>query len=216
MTMRALWIGMVTVGVCVAAAPATAQVPEGFPLAINVPSLSNSQIERLNRGEVVIDVVSGEVPVGDAMGVVDYPAAQVIEVIRDFAAYEDWMNDIEESQVLEDLGNNNYVCRGETDTPWPMENRVWTVNAWGGETQIDGLDVLLSVWTYVPESGNLVDTQGYWLLIPWGDNGEKTLVRYHLRVDLGTILPDFLLEWSTENFLPAKITDLRDRLASMN
>lgn len=215
MNLRALRNLVLVVGVVTLAGPAFAQVPADFPLTISVPSLSNDQINRLNNGEVLVDVVSGEVPVGDAMGVVDAPAAQIIDVIRDFANYKEWMGDIEESDVLEDDGDNNYVCRGETDTPWPMENRVWTVNAWGGETQIDGLDVLVSVWSYVPDSGNLNDTQGYWLLIPWGDNGEKTLVRYHLRVDLGTILPDFLLEWSTENFLPAKVNDLRSRVASL-
>ena len=48
----------------------------------SVPSLSNSQIERLNRGEVLIDVVSGEVPYGDAIGVINAPAGPVMEVIR--------------------------------------------------------------------------------------------------------------------------------------
>jgi hypothetical protein len=201
--------------VTAAAAPALAQVPADFPLEISVPSLSNAQVTRLNNGDVLVDVIPGAVPVGDAIGVVDAPMDRVIEVIRDFAAYEDWMSDIEQSRVLEDRGNNNFLCRGETDTPWPMANRHWTVDAWGGEVQIDGMDVLVSVWSYVPGSGNLVDTHGYWLLLPWGDDGDKTLVRYHLRVDLGTILPSFLLEWSTENFLPKKITDLRRRLASL-
>jgi hypothetical protein len=197
------------------ASPALAQVPPDFPLQISVPSLSNDQVSRLQSGAVIVDVISGSVPVGDAIGIVDARAEQIIDVIKDFGAYEDWMSDVEHSEVLEDRGGNRFLCRGETDTPWPMANRNWTVEAWGGEMQVDGVDALVSVWTYVPGSGNIADTQGYWLLIPWGDDGEKTLVRYHLRVDLGTILPDFVLEWSTENFLPAKIADLRRRVAAL-
>ena len=78
--------------------------------------------------------------------------------------------------------------------------------------QVDGMDVNLSVFEYVQGSGNLVDVQGYWLLLPWGDDGSQSLVRYHVAIDLGTWLPDFLLEWSTENFLPMKIQGLRDAL----
>jgi hypothetical protein len=191
-----------------AAAPAAADGGVDDP---TIPSLSNSQLQRLAQGEVLVNVVPGEVPVGDAIGIVNAPPAQIMQLLQDFDHYKDWMDDIDTSEVVGHDGDYT-LCHGVTDTPWPMSDREWTTRSWGGPRTIDGMDVLVATWSYVPGSGNIRDTHGYWLAIPWGDDGNQTLLCYHLSVDLGTWLPDFLLEWSTENFLPAKINDVRHRL----
>ena len=177
-----------------------------------IPSLSGTQVERLNSGEVLVEVVNGDIPIGDVLGVVDAPAQQVLDVIMDFNHYTDFMPNMSASEIVSQDGQD-YVCSGITDTPWPMDDRIWTINAWAGARDIEGISALVSTWDYVPGSGNLEDTEGYWLLLPWGDDGSKTLVRYYLMADLGTWLPDWLLNWATENMLPSMITAIRARLA---
>jgi hypothetical protein len=179
-----------------------------------MPALSNAQVESLNGGEIITSVVEGATPEGDAMGVVNASAETIARILEDFAAYPQWMEDQPTAEVRSEE-NGVRRCYGVTDTPWPMDDRDWEVFAQGGPQQMDGVDVILLTWQHVPGTGNVVDTQGYWLLIPWGADGSQTLVRYRLRVDLGTWLPDFLMSWATENFLPNKIENLRSRVATL-
>ena len=217
--------------------PAVVQAQESAA----IPSLSASQMESLTDGEIIVDVGTNaaEVPMGDAIGIIEATPEEVIRVIEDFNNYEEFMEDMAHAEILttaerareviEDIGSDDALegldidalltfegegalCFGITDTPWPMDDREWVIRAEGGLTNIDGMEVILSTFTFVPGAGNIVDIYGYWLLIPWGDDGAQTLARYHLEVDLGTWLPDFLLEWSTENFLPLKVQGIRDRL----
>lgn len=180
-----------------------------------IPSLSNDQVNRLNAGEIVLDVAPGAVPVGDAMGVVNYTPEQVFNVVAAFDKHGEFMSDLALAEVTGTDGEA-LLCHGITDTPWPMDDREWIIRAEGSQTEVDGVSVYLVRWTYVPNSGNLVDTTGYWLMMPWGADGSQTLLRYRIQVDLGTWLPDFLLSWSTENFLPWKVIDIRNRLDALS
>ena len=180
----------------------------------SMPSLSNDQVNRLNAGEVLIAVVEGATPIGDAMGVIPHPPAAVLAVITDFATHSSFMDDISLSEVVGTDGDFSR-CHGITDTPWPMDDREWTIRAGGSAAEVEGVPVMLATWSYVPGSGNIENTTGYWLMIPWGDDGQSTLLRYRIQVDLGTWLPDFLMTWATENFLPTKVTAIRDRVAAL-
>lgn len=175
----------------------------------DIPSLSADQVERLERGEVLVEVVNQDIPRGDVLGVVQAPPDEVMEVLRDFGRHADLMDDVVSSEVLGTDGDH-MLCKGLTDTPWPMDDREWVIRQWFGEVDLGGLRVLANTWDYVPDSGNINDTEGYWLLLPWREDNSQTLVRYVITVDLGTWLPDFLLSWSTENMLPGRIEALRD------
>jgi hypothetical protein len=221
------WLTAVQLAVLTWVAPAMAQHPAA------IPSLSNCQLERLSEGQILVDVAVAHALIGDAIGIINATPEQVIDIIKDFDNYEDFMDDMVLAEILdtpEELAKHfkdgeakQYLapdgdlevqlCHGITHMPWPMEDREWIVRTRGGRTQIDGMDVILSQFTYVPGSGNLKNIDGYWLLIPWGSGGSQTLLRYHLAVDLGTRLPDCLLKWSAENFLPVKVQGIRDRFA---
>lgn len=175
-----------------------------------VPSLSYEQVQELNEGEILVEVINAEVPIGDVLGIVAGTPEEVLEIITDFDNYDEFVPYMAETEILEYDGQT-YLCRGVTDTPWPMDDRRWTVQAWVGEREVDGMNLLLSTWDYVPGSGNLEDTEGYWLLIPWGTDGSQTLVRYYIIADLGTWLPDFILVWATENMLPGLLEAIRER-----
>lgn len=174
-----------------------------------IPALSNSQVQALDAGEILVDITDDAVPTGDAIGVVEASPEAVLDFLRDFDRHAQFMEDITTSRVLWTDGDN-LLCRGVTDTPWPMDDRTWTIRQWLGEMVVEGVPVLVNTWEYVPDSGNIVDTQGYWLIADWGTSGDRALVRYHISVDLGTWLPDFLLHWGTANMLPGRIEALRN------
>jgi len=190
-----------------------------------IPSLSNDQVNRLNAGEILVEVTNARVPIGDMLAVIDAPAQSIAEVILDFNAWSEFIPNITESTIVNEAGEPvnptgdpmsterlTFYLQGVTDTPWPMDDRTWRMSAWYNAETIEGVPVWTSGWDYVPGSGNLEDSEGYWLLIPWGDDGSKTLVRYYLAADLGTWVPDFLLSWGTENMLPEMITGIRGRI----
>lgn len=176
-----------------------------------IPSLSQDQVARLNAGELITDVVDQEVAIGDVMGVVDHPPEAVMLLLADFGTHSEFMSDLTLSEVVGNEGED-MLLHGITDTPWPMDDREWVNRARGGATTLNGVEVGLATFDYVPGSGNIEDARGYWLALPWGDDGSKTLLRFRVQIDLGSWLPDFLKDWGTENFLPVKITDVRARL----
>lgn len=176
-----------------------------------IPTLSASQVELLNAGEILVDSIEGEIPTGTAIGVIDALPAEVSALISDFNRHSEYFEDITLSE-LESTDGDYGIGRGITDTPWPMEDREWVLRMRTIETEVDGVPAYVSTWEYVPGSGNLVDTQGYYLCIPWGPEGAQTLMRYYITADLGTWLPDFVLEWSMENMLPGRIEGLRNHI----
>lgn len=178
-----------------------------------VPSLSADQVERLQAGEVLIDVIRLEGMVGDVMGVIEAPTAAVLEVIVDYDSYTDFMPYMVAWELQGQEGEFQ-TFRGVTDTPWPMDDRYFVVRCWSGPREIDGIQALVSTWDYVPDTGNIADSEGYWLLLPWGEHGQHTLLRYYLLNDMGTWIPDFLMEWASGNLLPDTITAIRERVVT--
>ena len=180
----------------------------------SIPSLSQDQVDRLNAGEVIIDVVDQRVAIGDAMGVIDHPPEPTIRVLEDFNTHSTFMSDLIVSEVRGEE-NGDLLCYGVTETPWPMDNRDFMNRARGGPTYIDGIQVILVLFEYVEGSGNIADARGWWMALPWGEDGSKTLLRFRVQIDIGSWLPDFLKNWGTEHFLPVKITDIRSRVADI-
>ena len=189
------------------AVPAWGQT-ERAPMVPSIPSLSADQVQRLTDGEILIDTVQSAAPIGDVMGVINHTPEEVMTLVATFELHKEFYDDVIFSEV-EGTDGDFQLLHGITDTPWPMDDREWVLQAAGGPTQVDGVDVIVSTWSYVPDSGNLVDTHGYYLAIPWGSDGSQCLLRYRIQVDLGTWLPDFLLTWSQENFLPNKVRNIR-------
>ena len=176
-----------------------------------VPSLSGEQIERLNGGEILVSVTVDGAMTSDVIGVLEAPAEQILAIVDDFGSYTEFMPDSAVSEVVGTDGEYR-LCHGVTDTPWPVEDREYTLRVTSGPQTVDGMEVLVNTWTYVPDSGNIANTEGYWILVPWGDDGTSTLVRYFTIADMGIPLPEFLVTWASEDMLPGYLEALRGRI----
>jgi hypothetical protein len=53
---------------------------------------------------------------------INAPLERVMDILLDFSDYEEWMNDVDESYLLNKLDSNYYVFIHE-DVAWPMQNR---------------------------------------------------------------------------------------------
>ena len=67
-----------------------------------IPSLSNSQMAEISAGGIIVDVgaTADDVPMGDAIGIINATPEEVIRVIEDFDNYEDIMDDMELAEIL--------------------------------------------------------------------------------------------------------------------
>jgi hypothetical protein len=177
----------------------------------SMPSLDGNQLSRLARGEVLVHVDGGEHRVGESIGVVHARIEAVVNLLRDLESYDRIFEHTLRSEIVGQDGEF-MLQSGITTMPWPMADREWTVRVWQGYVEIDGLPGWQSTWDYLPGSGNLLDLQGDYLLLPWGEDGLYTLVRYRVAADLGTWLPASLLPWSVEDLLPNQIEAIRHHL----
>ena len=174
--------------------------------------LSAEEMAAVSAGEFVIRTRRGQLNRGEVIGVVDAPIAQVWEVILDFDRYASWMDQLEVTRTLRHEGDVR-ICEGITRVPFPIRNRYWHVRVEGGARMVGGQTHYVGTWSYIPGTGNVEDTFGYWYVTPMPDAPERTLVKYVLLADLGIWVPNAILAWGTRRLLPSVMGGLRDEVA---
>jgi len=110
---------------------------------------------------------------------------------------------------LERVEGNTAVCNGLTELPWPFRDRTWVVQMSSRTSSIDGREVYVASWEYVPGSGSLEDTHGSWRLEQLPDG--RTRVRLEAMADLGRSVPGPLLRWAENKALPNMLQALLDQ-----
>ena len=58
-----------------------------------------------------------------AIASVNAPMEVVVDILTDFEGYSDWMNDITDSQVIEETSESVHYVYTFEDTPWPVQDR---------------------------------------------------------------------------------------------
>ena len=62
-------------------------------------------------------------------------------------------------------------------------------------------------WTKV--AGDVKTMEGYFLVEPFGNTGDRTLLTYEVRSNPGSRVPRFLLKWGVKKAMPASIRATR-------
>lgn len=198
--------------VCVSAlmlagSPAFAEDP-------SLPDLTDSEMEEIHDGELHVEVdQTDSVNRGIVIGIVQEDIQEVTSPIARCWEYQEWRDSVPESGLIEQHDANNIVCSGTASTPFPARDRHGHFDVHNRTEDVEGTRSFVSSFDYIDDSGNLEDMFGYWLMYPYGPDDEHTLVKHVLNVDLGTWLPDVLINWATGRVLPNTILGLRNRVS---
>ena len=168
------------------------------------------RVEALQNGEVIRDAVRGTPNRGYVIALIQAPPQELFEIVSDYPRIPQWSRPLRRAAIISSSGNER-VIEGETELPWPISNRNWRIRSVSSTPTIQGQSALVNSWTYIPGSGNIRDTFGYWLIMPWPENPQYTYVKYVINADPDMSVPDTILNMITRRTLPQLISNLRDR-----
>lgn len=178
------------------------KAPDGTPLTAEQRAL-------LDNGEILVhltDVAGTAVKKATAVAVIDAAPEQVFRVLTDYESFPEFMPYCRAVRIEEVKGKVSKV-RYELDFPWPIGDRYYVLQLTDrSETRGDS-PVLVSSWTYVPDSGNINDTYGSWEVYP--ERSERSLVRYTVFTDPGGRVPGWAANVATNVAVPGVIEGVR-------
>lgn len=185
-----------------------AQLPPG----VLPEGLEAGAWERIEAGEVVTllrEVAGSAIKEGVAVALVEAPAERVFRVVTDNGSFEEFMPHVRESEV-ERAADGALINYQLLDVPFAGDRhfRIRVDNGVEGEA---GQPVFFSRWTYVPGSGNIVDTRGSWTLVPRGK--QRTLAVYRVLTDPGGNIPRWIIHMASLRALDALVAAVRRRVS---
>ncbi len=189
--------------VVVAACTASAQ-------SLEMPKLSDAEKKKLDAGEMVLREKKPTDNKGVAaisMGVIDAPTSEIWPIVRECQHFSKFMPRTRKSAVIEENGEK--LCSVELQMPWPIINLV----AVSRSALTEQGNTYRREWSLV--RGTYHRNTGSWLLLPWGDEGAKTLVVYTLDSDPAVLIPDGILRAAQTGSLPEVFKSIRGRVTTL-
>jgi hypothetical protein len=195
-------IGFALSILAVASAAAAASPYDVIPFG-----LSAEEQRQVASGVVIARIVplDGMAQSGVAIGTIAAPIGEVIKGIEDVSQHTKYFPRLVEARVVSGSGNLRVVHQ-KIDVPFPLQDRYYDITVTSSRVSTPR-DVFSTSWTYVKGSGNIADTTGGWTLTPIDAN--TTLAYYHVHADIGTWLPQWLLNMANRSTLPDVITAMR-------
>ena len=187
--------------VLLGALPAGAETPAPRPL-------TEANIKKLEAGGQIVQVTSEGGNRGEVVGVVNAPTAQVWRLLMNYDDYRRWFPDQKESKTVSRQGSIS-ILQGVVDLPWPFTNRSFKIRDTNVTSTVGGETHYHNGWTYVPKSGNIVDTTGFFYVSPFKGDPNRSLVRIVIKADFGIPVPDFVLAWGSRRMFPRIIEAIR-------
>lgn len=162
---------------------------------------------RLAAGEVLVRLVEspgGGPKEGVGMGVVDAPPARVFAALTDFAHYQEWVPFVRTSDARSQP-DGAVVSAQSFHLPALVGDRAYKIRAVASASS----GVWTTRWTYVPGSGNVVDTRGSWTVVAYGKG--RALATCRLFTDPGRV-PHWTMNHATLESLPWIFKGLRQQV----
>lgn len=179
------------------------EVPTESVLSWDLPAVGKWRVARREAGSRISE--------GCGLGVIEAPLSAVRKVIDAAADFDEFMPRILESEV-EPVSQGVYLNRQILDMPFPVEDRRYTVRVETGAVETRVGAGWQARWTYVPGSGNVLDSRGSWTLIPL--DSERTVVVYRLLSDPGGRLPAWIVDLAAPRALRRVLAAVRQRVLS--
>lgn len=172
--------------------------------------LSAEEAERVRIGEILVwsDV---DRKYGESVAVVNGSVGEFAAILFDWENFPEWIPAQSVARVLEQEGDS-LVVYGESKMPFPFGRRKYQARVvTGEETDESGEPIAYLTWQYIPGSGNIKQSSGFWYMRPYGEGGDQTLARYVAYADPGIWLPSFIIDWATKDVLPKVMKALQER-----
>jgi len=121
---------------------------------------------------------------------------QLATVLNDVEAYPEWMSDVEYTEVLEEISENERFYYFEVNAPWPVSNRDNIVHfILKKDPKTMGFKVtVIGEASYIPQKPDIVripESKGSWEFIPLENGGSKVIFEY--AADPGGKLPTWAI-----------------------
>jgi hypothetical protein len=179
------------------------------------PAPTPDETRRLAAGEVLVrleEIAAAGPREGVARGVIDAPPERVAAVLADFAHYREWMPFVERSDARREA-DGTVVSAQSLHLPALVGDRSYRIRAVSAVAEGKDGRLWSTRWTYVPGSGNVVDTHGSWTVTGFGGVGaRRSLAICHLFTDPGGRVPHWAVDRATGESLPWIFQGLRQQV----
>ena len=178
--------------------------------------LTSSQRAQIHSGDVHVELQQGDINRGVVIGIIQAPVADVAPLVGNCWEYDQWRETLIDTSLERRVSDEIVICGGTAVVPWPARNRSGHFRVHNRHESVGGINSFVSSFNYIEGSGNMEQMYGYWIIHPYGPNGEHTILKHVLNVDIGGFLPSALVRWATRASLPDTVFGIRKVLTERN
>lgn len=162
------------------------------------------------------DVVGSKIKQVRAVVFVKAPMETVLGVLTDYPNYDQWMNNVTESYVVDHPADSiHYVYRHE-DAPWPVQNRYHVDKMVVEQTEQSASVAFRSMPNYIDKTDEAIEIQRYegsWYI----EETSRGVCQVELVLDEnpGGYVPSWLVNHLAVDAPYKTMSNLRDKIATM-
>jgi hypothetical protein len=163
---------------------------------------------RLDKGELITSskkVPGSEFPQSVGLMVIDAPARAIWNILERCGDYKRTMQRVKYSKEISRKGSK-VRCEVVIDMPTPLDDLRTVTDAI--HTVIPGKKWVRS-WNMI--EGDFKTNTGSWTLMPFNEQGSRTLVIYKVHAVPKTAVPDMVIRLAQKKALPKALEHLRSR-----
>ena len=181
--------------------------------------LNQDEQGRIDKGKIVIRNIENKNLPGatlEAIGLINTPRSEVVNVILDFTSYGDFMPNVRLVDTLSSQAESA-VLNYYLELPMNIEQKYRVEIWWAEQDSLTSLVEWNSIdWPGLEPLETIKATNGYWLIKEQSET--VTLVLYHAYVDPGAVPFGFgwIVDFMTEQSFPEVFLKTRERIESLN
>lgn len=175
---------------------------------VSVPALTDAEKKKLDQGGVVVHELKptdNSGVAGMAFGVVEASSDEVWPIVRDCEHFSKFLPSTKKSWRKGE--GSDQVCYDELELPFPLTN-LWAETRSVAREEPQGY--YLREWSFV--KGTYKRNRGSWRVVPWGEDGKRSLVIYEVDSDPSMLVPDWILRAAQTGSLPKIFEGVRKRV----
>lgn len=175
---------------------------------VTAPALTDAEKRKLDTGGVItheLKPTDGRGVSAESMGVIDAAPDEVWPIVRDCEHFSQFLPSTKKS--WKKVEGADVICFDEIELPFPLTN-LWAETR--SQMRQEPAAHYVREWSFV--KGTYRHNTGSWRVIPWGDEGKRSLVVYMVDSDPSMLVPDVILRAAQTGSLPKLFEGVRKRV----